>query len=51
MSLHDGVHFWEGVFVCCLAVAAIFIGRYLYKDEQAKIAAIRKQKEQAGKLG
>ena len=40
MTLQDGVHFLEGVFIVAIACVALYIGRYLYQDEQAKIAAV-----------
>jgi hypothetical protein len=51
MVLQDGVTIAEGILVICLAVAALLIGTHLYKDEQAKKAAIRAAKEREGKLG
>ena len=51
MSLHDGVTLVEGIFVVFLACAAIVIGTYLYRDEKAKIEAIRAKKQSEGKLG
>ena len=40
MTLQDGVHFLEGLFIVVIACVALYIGRYLYQDEQAKIAAV-----------
>ena len=51
MSLHDGVTLSEGIFIFVIACVAIFTFRYLYKDEQDKITAIRAAKAREGKLG
>ena len=51
MVWQDGVHFEEAILVIFLAVAAIGLGTFLFKDEQAKKREIQAKKEAAGKLG
>ena len=46
-----GLSVASGIFILVIATIAIFIGRHLYKDEQAKIAAVRAAKAAEGKLG
>lgn len=51
MVWQDGVHLEEAFLIAFLFVAAIGLGTFLFKDEQAKKRAVQAKKEAEGKLG
>ena len=50
MTLQDGVHLAEGVFVVFLITVSIFLYRFLANDEKKKLEAHRARKKAMGRL-